>query len=64
VNSVEDLARHPQLRLTEVETPDGKLVLLPADPVVWREDEDGEDIRGIRVPALDENGVDLRKEFG
>jgi crotonobetainyl-CoA:carnitine CoA-transferase CaiB-like acyl-CoA transferase len=66
VNSVEDFARHPQLRLTDVETPDDELVRLPADPVVWREQADDpnpEDLRSIRVPALDENGADLRREF-
>ena len=35
VNSVEAFASHPQLRLTEVETPENGRVRLPASPVVW-----------------------------
>jgi crotonobetainyl-CoA:carnitine CoA-transferase CaiB-like acyl-CoA transferase len=67
LNSVEAFAEHPQLRLMEIETPGG-MVRLPADPVVWADlDEDAEearDARNIRVPALDEHGAELRREFG
>lgn len=70
VNEVEGFARHPQLRLSEVLT-EGGPVRLPADPVRWgdgaaeREGRvEGEQLAPPRVPALDEHGDALRREFG
>ena len=90
VNDVRGFASHPQLRLQEIETPEGARVHLPADPVVWVDDggaaragkaggerarageSDKRAIRagelhepsGTRVPALNESGAALRREFG
>jgi crotonobetainyl-CoA:carnitine CoA-transferase CaiB-like acyl-CoA transferase len=66
VNSVEAFASHPQLRLTEVETPQNGQVRLPASPVVWAERAASDEARrgAPRVPALDEHGAALRREFG
>jgi itaconate CoA-transferase len=61
VRSVAEMARHPQLRLDEVVTPDGP-VRLPADPVIWTGRLGPES--PPRVPALDEHGSALRREFG
>ena len=59
LNSVAQLARHPQLRRIEVPTPGGP-VKLPAPPFRWANAafEPGP------VPGLDEQGVALRREFG
>jgi crotonobetainyl-CoA:carnitine CoA-transferase CaiB-like acyl-CoA transferase len=68
VNGVAELAAHPQLRCMEVETPGGERVRIPADPVEWvdeaRDAGTPGDSRRVRVPALDEDGPALRKEFG
>lgn len=60
LNSVEEFASHPQLRLLDVETPSGE-VRLPASPV-RRAGEDGSP-RG-RVPTLGEHTAALRQELG
>lgn len=59
VNDVAAVARHPQLRLVDVTTPAG-VVQVPAAPARFLNDrrEPG------RVPALDEHGKALRREFG
>jgi crotonobetainyl-CoA:carnitine CoA-transferase CaiB-like acyl-CoA transferase len=59
VNSLEDLAQHPQLRRAPVATPSGPVQLV-APPVRF-----GGGDRSLRpVPALDEHGSALRAEFG
>ncbi|MDZ7780023.1 MAG: CaiB/BaiF CoA-transferase family protein [Gemmatimonadota bacterium] len=66
VRSVEDFAAHPQLALTEIETPNGR-VRVPGDPVAWREregDRGAEKEEPVRVPDLDADGAALRTEFG
>ena len=69
LNSVENFAVHPQLRLTEIETAGGN-ARLPAEPVVWADGTkekapSGSEATGRcrRVPALDEHGAALRREF-
>ncbi len=57
LNSVADLARHPQLRRTNLPTEKGSLSI-PATPI-----RDGRERPFGRVPALDEHGAALRKEF-
>ncbi len=57
VNSVADLAAHPQLRLTEVETPGGKIEIV-APPA-----RGGESESYGPVPALDQQGAAIRREF-
>ncbi|MEE4144386.1 MAG: CaiB/BaiF CoA-transferase family protein [Halieaceae bacterium] len=59
VNSVADLARHQQLRRSEVATPSGPVALV-APPVITSSGESS--LRG--VPALDEQGDAIRREFG
>jgi itaconate CoA-transferase len=58
VNSVADLACHPQLRRTTVATPAGP-VAMPAPPVR----RGGAPFAPGPVPALDEHGPRLRREF-
>jgi crotonobetainyl-CoA:carnitine CoA-transferase CaiB-like acyl-CoA transferase len=56
LNSVEQLARHPQLRLAAVDTPGGPIRLpLPAGRTATQAPR--------RVPALDEHGESIRREF-
>ncbi len=57
VRTVAELAEHPQLRLLDVETPHGR-IRLPSQPAPWREPH-----AVPRVPALDEHGSALRREF-
>lgn len=60
LNSVEDLARHPQLRTTTIDTPSGP-VTLPATPVpLWGPEGD----EHARVPAPGEHTEKIRREFG
>ncbi len=59
VNGVDDLERHPQLRLSEVGTPSG-VVHMPAAPAQFA----GEDPLPLRpAPALGEHSDSLRAEF-
>lgn len=58
VNGVADLSSHPQLRRIGVDTPTGP-VLLPAPPVRWSDESSSLG----PVPALDEHGATLRREF-
>lgn len=58
VNSVADLAQHPQLRRTAVATPSGSVELV-APPVRV----DGEQPRLRPVPALGEHSDAIRREF-
>ncbi len=58
VNSVADLARHPQLRRAPLETPEGTIEMV-APPLSFA----GEERRFAPVPALDEHGAALRAEF-
>ena len=58
VNSVADLAAHPQLRRIAVETPSGPAELI-APPARHR----GEDRVYGPVPDLDQHGAAIRKEF-
>ncbi len=58
VNSVADLSRHPQLRRMDVATSSGP-VSMPAPPARWA---DG-NLEPGPVPALDEHGAMLRREF-
>ena len=58
VNSVADLARHPQLRRSSIETPGGALELVaPPARIAGSEASLGP------VPACDEHGAALREEF-
>lgn len=59
VNAMDDLARHPQNRFVEVETPSGPVRMLSPGAVV-----DGEIPRFGPVPALDADGARVRAEFG
>lgn len=59
VREIGDFARHPQLRLQEVETPEGR-VSVPADPV--RRAGEGPP-RPMRVPATGEHGAAIRAEL-
>ncbi len=61
INTVADLASHPQLRRMTVETPSGP-AQLAADPL--RVVGLAEDHLPARVPALGEHGPALRREFG
>ncbi len=58
VNAVADLSRHPQLRRIDVASPSGP-VALPAPPVRWDDEPPGV----TAVPAIDADGVALRREF-
>lgn len=58
VSEVEDLIRHPALSEVTVETPAGA-VEMPAPPARFA----GSVRRPGRVPALDEQGASLRREF-
>ncbi len=57
MNSVEELANHPQLQTTTVDTPSGS-IKLPASPLPFRNDIDE------RVPELGEHTEAIRNEFG
>ncbi len=59
VNTMEDLANHPQNRFVEVATPTGPVRLLAPGAVV-----DGELPSFGPVPALDADGDRVRREFG
>ena len=59
INGVAELSRHPQLRRLEIDTPSGPLQMVaPPAQVAGRETETA------RVPALDQQGAAIRKEFG
>ncbi|HEY0835233.1 MAG TPA: CaiB/BaiF CoA-transferase family protein [Azospirillum sp.] len=58
LNSVADLSAHPHLRRMEVDTPSGPVKGV-APPVIWR----GEEFHARPVPALDQHGDALRREF-
>ena len=58
VNSVADLARHPQLRRAAIATSSGTIQAV-APPARW---SDGHDPLGA-VPALDRDGPAIRQEF-
>lgn len=59
VNTMEDLAQHPQIRFVEVETPTGPVRLLAPGAVI-----DGAVPQFGPVPALDADGPRVRQEFG
>ncbi len=59
LNDVAGLAAHPQLRTAGVETPSGMIDLIAPPARVA-----GEEAAFGPVPALDEQGVRLRREFG
>ena len=59
LNEVADLSRHPQLRRVETPTPTGS-ASLPAAPTRWN----GVGRPARSVPALGENSVTIRAEFG
>lgn len=58
VNDVADLSRHPQLRRVIADSPSGPVDLV-ALPARW----DGQATPQRRIPALDEHGDALRREF-
>jgi len=59
VSSVADFAAHPQLRKITVETPEGPLdMVAPPARIV------GNEPSPRPVPALDEHGAKIRKDFG
>lgn len=59
LSSLDDLERHPQLRLMPVATPAGPIELLAPGALV-----DGMPLQPGPVPALDEHGGAIRAEFG
>ncbi len=59
LNDVAGLAAHPHLRTIAVATPVGELHLIAPAALV-----DGGCVTARRVPGLDENGEQLRAEFG
>ncbi|HYC25654.1 MAG TPA: CoA transferase, partial [Roseiarcus sp.] len=59
LNSVGQLAVHPQLRRLEVATPSGP-VSIPAPPQIFV----GDVARLGPVPAIDSHGAAIRREFG
>ncbi len=59
VNSMDDLAAHPQNRFVTVDTPSGPVRLLAPGAVV-----DGQVPQFGPVPALDAHGDTVRQEFG
>jgi crotonobetainyl-CoA:carnitine CoA-transferase CaiB-like acyl-CoA transferase len=58
VNSVAEFSRHPALRRAETPTPNG-IVAVPAPPAR----RSGDTLRPRPVPALDEHGAAIRREF-
>mgnify|MGYP000179605782 CR=1 FL=1 len=58
VSSLDDLARHPQLRLTQADTPGGRVELLAPGALM-----DGESPRFGPVPALGADSARVRAEF-
>ena len=58
LSSLDDLERHPQLRLMPVATPAGPIELLAPGALV-----DGTPLEPGPVPALDEHGAAIRVEF-
>ncbi len=63
VNTPADLAAHPQLRRTAVDTPGGMLDMV-ASPIRFGGPTGREGDRFGPVPALDQHGAALRREFG
>ena len=59
LNSLDDLGSHPQNRYISVQTSDGELKLLAPGAII-----DGVLPRFGPVPAMDEHGSSLRREFG
>ncbi len=60
VSDMDDLARHPQNRFVEVDTPSGPVRLLGRGEVV----DGAAPERSAPVPALDADGDRVRREFG
>jgi itaconate CoA-transferase len=58
VNNVADFAAHPQLRTVTLDTPEGDLVVIAPPAII-----DDEPAQLGRVPALDADGSDIRREF-
>ena len=58
VNTLDDLASHPQNRYIEVSTPSGKANLFSPGLT-----HDGEVLAAEKIPSLDEHGAALRAEF-
>jgi len=58
LNSVADLSAHPQLRRTTVSTQTGPVESV-APPVRWKD----RDFTARPIPAIDEHGAALRREF-
>ena len=59
VNSVADLAAHPQLRRLATESPDGTVELVAPPARIA-----GEAPSYGAVPSLDQHGPEIRREFG
>ncbi len=59
LKTVDEFARHPQLRRVGVSTPTGP-VAIPASPHII----DGDDFLPGPVPAIDQHGPAIRREFG
>ena len=59
VNSVAQFARHPQLRRVALATEAGTIEVPAPPPIV-----DGESPSPGAVPALDQHGEAIRREFG
>jgi len=59
VSTLEDLKAHPQNRHAVVETPSGPVTMLAPGALC-----DGMSARLGPVPALDQHGTALRREFG
>jgi crotonobetainyl-CoA:carnitine CoA-transferase CaiB-like acyl-CoA transferase len=64
INDVAGLARHPQLRVTETETPAGPIeVIAPPARVKKSGVSNAEPVRPPRVPAIGEHTEAIRREF-
>lgn len=59
VSTLDDLARHPQIKMMEVPLPKAS-VAMPAAAVL----QDGERAPPAPVPALNQHGPNIRREFG
>ncbi|PPR77074.1 MAG: Acetyl-CoA:oxalate CoA-transferase [Alphaproteobacteria bacterium MarineAlpha2_Bin1] len=58
LNSIEDFNNHPQLRLTDFESPNGTVQLVKS-PIITDDNQK----KPKSIPSLDEHGPSLRKEF-
>ncbi len=58
LNSIEEFNDHPQLRLTDYESPNGTVKLVKS-PIITNDNQK----KAKSIPSLDEHGPSIRKEF-